>query len=181
MSLRPQIPWSQLTRDERLEMVIRSWRLAAPAIAILLSLYVMAAPVWVPAPIMPQLALLGVLTWSVRRPDLMRVGVAFLLGLVQDLWLGGPVGVDACLFALFAFLLAGQQLVFITRPFHFEWSIIVVLTLVHQLLVWLLGLWLWSGKISLLPLLLQGMITAAIYPAVVWIHARIQRKIVDRF
>jgi rod shape-determining protein MreD len=181
MSLRPQIPWSQLTRDERWEMVIRSWRLAVPAIAVLMSLYVMAAPIWMPALVMPQLALLAVLTWAIRRPDLMRVGVAFLLGLVQDLWFAGPVGVEACLFALLTILLAGQQLVFITRPFNFEWAAVSLLILVHQLVVWLMGRWLWPGTIDLVPLLLQGAVTIAIYPAIVWIHARLQRKVVDRF
>ncbi len=181
MSLRPQIPWSQLTADERLELLLRSWRLAMPAIAVLLSLYVMTAPVWIAAPVIPQLALLGILTWAVRRPDLMRVGIAFLLGLVQDLWLGGPVGVEACLFALFTWALTGQQLVFMTRPFRFEWAIVALLTLFHQLMVWLLGVWLWSSDLHFLPLLLQGSATVALYPAVVWIHAWLQRKIVDRF
>jgi rod shape-determining protein MreD len=181
MSLRPQIPWSQLTRDERWELIIRSWRLAVPALAVLLSLYVMAAPVGVPAPLMPQLGLLAVLTWAIRRPDLMRVGVAFLLGLIQDLWFAGPVGVEACLFSLFAVLLASQQLVFITRPFNFEWAAVSVLILMHQLVVWLMGRWLWSETIELVPLLLQGAVTMAIYPAIVWIHARLQRKVVDRF
>jgi rod shape-determining protein MreD len=181
MSMRPQIPWSQLTRDERWEMVLRSWRLAVPAIAILFSLYVMAWPFWLPIPLMPQLALLGVLTWVIRRPDLMRVGVAFLLGLMQDLWLGGPVGVEACLFALYAWALAGQQLVFLTRPFNFEWFVVAVLILLHQFIVWLMGLWLWSGTIDLVPLMMQGLLSALIYPAMVWIHARLQRKVVDRF
>jgi rod shape-determining protein MreD len=178
---RPYIPWSQLTRDERMELVIRSWRLTVPALAILVSIYLMAAPVWLPAPILPQLALLGVITWSIRRPDLVRVGIAFLLGLIQDLWLGGPVGVEASLFALIAVVLAGQQLVFVTRPFRFEWLSVSVIVLVHQLAVWLLGLWLWSGEITLLPLLGQGVVTVALYPTIVWIHARLQRKVVDTF
>jgi rod shape-determining protein MreD len=181
MSLRPQIPWSQLTRDERWERIIRSWRLAVPAIAVLVSLYIMAAPVWTPGLVMPQLGLLAVLTWAIRRPDLMRIGVAFMLGLLQDLWFAGPIGVEACLFALCAQLLATQQLVFITRPFNFEWAAVSLLILVHQILVWLLGRWLWSDTIALLPLLLQGGVTIAMYPAIVWIHARLQRKVVDRF
>jgi rod shape-determining protein MreD len=178
---RPHIPWSQLTRDERLELALRSWRLAMPAIAVLLSLYIMAAPVWLIAPVMPQLAVAGVLTWTIRRPDLMRVGIAFLLGLIQDLWLAGPLGVEACLFALLVVLVGSQQLVFAVRPFRFEWLMVAIIVAGHQLCVWLLGVWLWAGKIQLLPLLLQGAATVALYPAIVWLNARLQRKVVDTF
>jgi rod shape-determining protein MreD len=178
---RPYIPWSQLTRDERLELILRSWRLAVPALAILVSIYIMTAPVWLPSPVLPQLALLGVITWSIRRPDLVRVGIAFLLGLIQDLWLAGPIGVEACLFGLISVLLASQQLVFVTRPFRFEWLSVAIIILMHQLMVWLFGMWLWSNAITLLPLLAQGVITVALYPVIVWIHGRLQRKIVDTF
>jgi rod shape-determining protein MreD len=181
LSSRQYIPWSQLTRDERIELALRSWRLAMPALAVLASLYVMSLPVWVTAPILPQLAFIGVITWSIRRPDLMRIGISFLLGLIQDLWLAGPIGVEACLFALVAALVASQHLVFAARPFRFEWLMISIIVMVHAMLIWMFGRWLWSDKIALLPIINQAVLTIALYPALVWLHARLQRKIVDTF
>ncbi len=175
------IPWSQRTRDEQIDFVLRSWRLALPTVLLVGLIVVMMWPVWLPGPVMPQLAFLGLCTWCLRRPDLMHPSVAFLIGLLQDLLMGGAVGVDASLFALTCFALRSQAPVFAARPYHFEWMVVGGLIAAHQLLFAGFSLMVHVGALSALSLGFQGVLTFLLYPAIVWLFARVQRKFVDRF
>ena len=52
------------------------------------------------SPIVPSLAIIAIYYWVIYRPDLMPGWAVFLLGLIQDLLGGGPVGVHALVFLL---------------------------------------------------------------------------------
>jgi rod shape-determining protein MreD len=175
------VPWSQRTREERWDFIVRSWRLAMPTLLLLLMIGIMILPFWLPGPILPQLGFIGMCYWCIRRPDLMHPSVAFIVGLIQDLLMGGALGVEAALFAITCFALNHQMSVFSSRPFHFEWLLIVFIMTAHQILFALLTAMLWQGDVSYLGLTLQGLLSIAIYPLIIWTFAKVQRKVVDRF
>ena len=119
------IPWSQLTREEKQQRLSGSWRLALPTFFTIFTLLIMLLPVWVPGPLMPQMGLLGVTYWVLNRRSLMPPVSMFLIGLVQDLWLGTPLGLNALLLLAFGLTLSGQAHVFASRPFSFGWLVML--------------------------------------------------------
>ncbi len=175
------VPWSQRTREERWDFIVRSWRLATPTFLLLVFIGLMILPFWLPGPILPQLSFLGLIYWCIRRPDLIHPSVAFAVGLIQDLVMGGAIGIEASLFALTCFALSSQSGVFASRPFHFEWMMVAGLMLAHQIIFAVLAATLWPGALSWVGLILQGLISFAIYPLIIWLCAKVQRNIVDRF
>jgi rod shape-determining protein MreD len=174
------VPWSQLSREEKRLRLVRSWRLGAPTLTTIATLLLMMLPIWLQGPLLPQFGLLGVCYWAINRPALMPAAAAFFIGLVQDLWLGMPLGVNASLLMLVSLILSGQHLVFVSRPFSFAWLIMVPTAMLYALCSWALAA-LGGQSTPLLPLLLQTIITVLLYPIATWLHARIQRQIVDPY
>ncbi len=77
-------------------------RPAAPAVVgmvvtLTLALFLHAAPTRLPQgpDLLPLLPLMTLYIWSCRRPDFVSPAVIFLVGLLQDLLIGGPMGVWA--------------------------------------------------------------------------------------
>ncbi len=174
------IPWSQLSREEKRLRLIRSWRLAAPTLVTIATLLLMMLPIWIQGPLLPQMGLLGVSYWAINRPALMPAVAAFSIGLMQDLWLGMPLGVNASLLMLVTLSLAGQHLVFLSRPFSFAWLVILPVTALYALAS--AGLTALAGQSTpMMPLLLQTVITILLFPLTTWLHARVQRRIVDPY
>jgi rod shape-determining protein MreD len=174
------IPWSQLSREEKQLRLMRSWRLTAPTFATITTLLLMMLPMWQPGPILPQFGLLGVCYWATQKPDLLPAFAAFFIGLMQDLWLGMPLGVNASLLMLIALILANQSVVFASRPFSFAWLAMAPITFLYALGSWALGAF--CGRYSdILMLLAQACITWLMFPSVTWVHARVQRRIVDPY
>ncbi len=174
------VPWSQLSRDEKQLRLLRSWRLTAPTAVTITTLLLMMLPVWRHGPILPQFGLIGICYWATNRPELMPAFAAFIIGLVQDLWLGMPLGVNAGLLLLLALILASQQQVFASRPFSFAWLIMVPITLFYSVGVWALSAF--AGRqTDFYMLLAQSSTTLLVFPIVTWLHARVQRRIVDPY
>lgn len=171
-------PWNQLTSEERVELILLSWRYTLPTLGCILSLWLMLLPLSLPELLMPQWGLLGILYWATHRHGLMPAGAAFLVGLVQDLWLGQPLGLNAGLLALTAFLLASQSHVYASRPFHFGWLLAVPIIVLYQLAT--TGLLIVTGGTAVIPgLVVQALTTLIAYPVAIWGHARLRRKLVD--
>jgi rod shape-determining protein MreD len=174
------IPWSQLSREEKQLRLVHSWRLVAPTFATIATLLLMMLPLWQQGPILPQFGLLGVCYWATQKPDLMPAFAAFFIGLVQDLWLGMPLGVNAALLMLTALILANQSFVFASRPFSFAWLVMVPITILYALGSWVLSAF--GGRPShILMLLAQACTTWLMFPFATWVHARVQRRIVDPY
>ncbi len=171
-------PWSQLSSEEKFAFAGRFWRYLSPTLFIGLSLGLMLLPVWIPVPIIPQLGLLGVLYWTTYSFNLMPPGAAFAVGLLQDLWLGQPLGLNASLLALFAWVLSGQFNVYASRPFRFGWLFAVPVIVLYETLTW--GITRLLGQTcDLHQMLWQTGSTLIAYPAAVWVHAKIQRLVTD--
>jgi rod shape-determining protein MreD len=77
-------------------------RLAMPA-AVTLLMTLLSVIVWpLPylGPVAPPLAFISLYYWSSHRPDLFPAGVAFAIGILNDIINGLPMGVSALLFTL---------------------------------------------------------------------------------
>lgn len=169
-------PWSQLEPEERLRQQLRSGRAALPALVTAASLSLMALPIWLPGPLLPQLGLLGVFFWCTHRPEWMPPWAAFLIGLLQDLWMGTPLGVNAMLLALASAILTGQFLVFQSRPFSFAATVFVGVVTCFQLSAWLLFALAGTPPPALL-MAMQGLATLLLLPLANVGHGLLLRRL----
>ena len=85
-----------------------------------------------------NLALMSVFYWSVYRPDLLPPWVAFLIGLLQDILVGTPPGLNALVLLLARAMVVSQGRVFRGKSFLVMWWGFAMVALGAQVLVWLL-------------------------------------------
>ncbi len=156
------------------------WRGAAeralPAVVTLALIVLMTAPVFVAVPVVPNLALLGVLVWASFQPGLMPAWLAFGLGAASDLLFGLPLGVEATLFPAVVVVVRIVDARLGEHRYAFDWlfaTLVIVLAAVAEW--WLLALAGVYGPLA--PLLIQAATTVLAYPAVVALAARIQRRL----
>lgn len=167
-------PYRLLGPTER----VRYWRgygeRAVPGLVTLALIVAMTAPVFVAAPVVPNLALLGVMVWTSFQPGLMPAWLAFLLGGVSDLLFGLPLGVDATLLPATVVFVRLVELRFAAHRYALDWLIASLITVAAAFAEWqLLALAGIRGPVT--PLLIQAAATTLAYPAIVELFARIQR------
>ncbi len=167
-------PWRLMNAAERRRYWWGHWRLTVPFVTTLLLVLVMTAPLLVPAPVFPQVALLGIFVWATFQPGLMPPWLAFVLGLVADLLFAQPLGVNATLFAA----TAGFVRLFEARYGHhahgFDWAVAAAVIIAFEAGTW--GLMSLAGRpIPPLPLGWQALTSSIVYPIVVAFCGRIQR------
>ena len=100
----------------RLDIIARG---LFPAFSVFALLLINLLPLSVPllSTASPALALMAVFYWSVNRPDLLTAVTAFLLGLLQDLLMGLPLGVSSLVLVLVQTGSASQGRFFHNKPF----------------------------------------------------------------
>ncbi len=167
--------WRLMNAAERRRYWWGHWRLAVPAVTTALLALAMTAPLIVPVPAFPQLALLGVFVWTSFQPGLMPPWVAFLVGLVADLLFAQPLGVNATLFAATAAFVRFLETRYDHRAHGLDWGVAAGLIVIFELSTWLL-MTLAGSPVPLAPLGWQVLTSIAAYPLVVAICARIQRR-----
>jgi rod shape-determining protein MreD len=169
-------PYRLLGPTER----VRYWRSygerALPGVVTLILVVLMTAPLFVAAPVMPNLALLGVLVWTSFQPGLMPAWLAFLLGAASDLLFGLPLGVNATLLPATVVFVRLIELRVAAHRYARDWLIASLIIVAAAVLEWqLLALGGVAGPVG--PLLVQAATTILAYPAIVALFARIQRRL----
>lgn len=136
-----------------------------------------AVPLRIPdlSPILPAVGLIAVYYWIVHRPDLMPAWAVFLLGLIQDLLGGGPLGVGPFVLLVVYAAVASQRRVFAGGGFFLLWLIFLPLAAGAFLLSWLFGSLILDQAIPLRPVFFQFLTTIAFYPCLTWIFIQAQR------
>jgi len=105
------------------QRIDRAGRGLAPFVITVMLVLVGLIPVHIPrfAPISPALALAAVFHWSVYRPDLMRPFAVFIIGLLQDLLSGSPIGMNALTYLAVHGVVLTQRRVFLAGTFPLMW------------------------------------------------------------
>ena len=160
---------------DRLRRLLAAWRALVPTLSIVMLLILMTAPVVLPWPALPQLGLIAVFVWATFQPGLMPPWLGFAIGLVADLLFGLPLGVEALLFAMTALFVRLFERRFGHHNFSFDWLVFSGVAVMHAVIGWQL-LQLAGVEGPLPPLLLQALTTTAVYPLIVLLCARLQRR-----
>jgi rod shape-determining protein MreD len=127
-----------------------------------------------------NLALMSVFYWSVYRPDLLPPWAAFLIGLLQDILVGTPPGLNALVLLLARAMVVSQGRVFRGKSFLVMWWGFAMVALGAQVLVWLLTTALQFALLDPMPAVFQGVLTVALFPFLTWFFARTQHAILQQ-
>ncbi len=168
-------PWRTMTGDERLGWFAEHWRMAVPMLITSVAIMLMSFPLFTAMPVMPNLAMLSVMIWSLFQPQLMPAWLALPLGIATDAALGLPMGINATMLPVLALGIsiseqrAGQHL------FAIEWGAATLLIFAYQLLS-ALFLTFVLGDVRIGPMAVQAVSTSLAYPVGVRMIARLQRR-----
>lgn len=102
--------------------------------------------------------------WTVFRPGLFPVWLAFLLGFALDLWEGRLLGLNAFLFVFAALIIARQRRYLLSQPFATQWAGFLLVALGVEVLRWLV---MNAIAFTLFPpasALVSAVCNAALYP-----------------
>ena len=148
------------------------------ALSLTLALFTV-VPFGVPhlAKIVPALNLIAIFYWSVWRPDLLPPLAVFLVGLIQDIVGGVPLGLNAFAFLLVNGVTVSQRTVFIGKPFVMSWAGFTVVGSGAMALQWLIMSLLNFTLIGPEPMVFQLLITLALFPAVALALNGLQRAV----
>lgn len=159
------------------QKVDRFGRNLAPGAMTVALLLASATPAPLPgfAPTAPALALPAVFYWTIHRPDLLRPWALFVIGLLQDLLAGGPLGVSSLILAATHWILLNQRRLFLAGTFIFMWfgfALTVFCALGAQWLIYVVA------NAAVLPIqapVFQALLTLALFPPLAWMFTLVHR------
>jgi rod shape-determining protein MreD len=164
------------TVGDRLTQVARN---GTPGLLALIFVLLSLAPYNFPgsAQLVPPLALMAVFHWGIYRPDLLPGPLAFVLGLLQDVLSGGPLGMWAAVFLLVLVVTASQRRFFLGKMFVVEWLGFALVTPVVFIALWVIGSIYIGAIVDPGALLVQALLAVAFYPGLSWLMSTVRRMV----
>ena len=152
---------------------------AIPIVLTLVAVIVQLVPVRLPdySVIAPDFVLMAVYYWTVHRPDLMRPWSVFLVGIIDDILSGMPLGVSALILLFAHWAIVSQHRVFRGQSFLLLWCGFALVASGAKILMLLLALAAGYGFGDPSRLLMQYALTVALYPVVAMLMGRAQRAL----
>lgn len=152
-------------------------RLLTPAALTLFAVFVSVVPVGLSGlpEVTPFFTLIAVYHWSIFRPELLPAPAVFALGLVQDSLSGGPLGMFAFILVIVYGMVSMQRRTFLGKTFLVEWFGFSLVVVGATLAGWLIACIYYVTLVDPWPVALQGCLTLATYPCIVWVFARVAR------
>jgi rod shape-determining protein MreD len=151
----------------------------APLLTGLLAVLVDLLPLPDPAPetLAPLTTVCVIYFWTLYQPDLMTPLAVFVVGLVLDAAGGMPLGLTALSFLIVrSALLTGQRFL-VAQPFVVIWACFALVVTAVGAVRWLLASLWWSHLFAVQPILLEAVLTVAIYPVIGWLLARVHHHL----
>jgi len=127
------------------------------------------------ARVMPLLPLIAIYHWAVNRPHLMPAYVVFLVGLLQDILTGSPLGVSAIVFLGVYGVIASQRRFLVDKSFAVIWLGFSLVAAGASAANWLLVSIFYVTIVDGDALFFQYLLSLGIFPMLTWIFMRWQR------
>ncbi|MGB8273741.1 MAG: rod shape-determining protein MreD [Alphaproteobacteria bacterium] len=159
---------------QRLESLAR--RLSPLLITVLFSM-ASVMPLHIPglAPVAPALSLMAVYYWAIFRPDLLPAPLVFVAGVFQGVLSGLPLGVEALVLVSAFGIVSSQRRFFLGKSFVVMWWGFLLVAAGALSATWVMVSALRGAVIDPSPVLLELVMTLALFPFVTWILVRAQR------
>ena len=151
------------TFGQRLDMLARR---IAPAAATLFLVLLAATPLHIPGfvQVMPLLPLIGIYHWTLYRPDLMPGRAVFLIGLMQDIVGGGPLGFYTAVFLVAHGVTLSQSRFFVGKGFAVLWVGFAVVAAGAAIVAWAAMALLSGTLVAASAPLFQYLLTVGVFP-----------------
>lgn len=163
----------------------RTWGLARHLLPLMTALILMlfSTVTW-PIPhwgtVAPSFGLAAVFYWSIYRPDLFRPMTVFALGLINDIVHFLPLGLSAFVFLSVHQLSYSNRRFFVGQVFYMLWTGFIVAALFSMLITWVVMSF-YNGKlVPILPVIMQSLLTVALFPIPAWVLIKLQRIFLSR-
>lgn len=155
----------------------RAARHVAPFVITVMLVVLNAIPLPVPdyRSIVPLIPLMAIYYWALYRPDLMPIGAVFLVGILEDVLTGAPLGLNTLLFLLVHSLIRSRRRMIAGKGFAVVWIVFMLVVLGAGIVSWLVASLLYDAPIRLEPVATQLMLTLVLYPCLAWLLIRVQR------
>lgn len=136
-------------------------------------------PIHVPgyAAVMPAFALIAAYHWTIYRPDLLPATALFVIGTIQDLLSGAPLGVTALLLLLAHAVVLKNRGHLVNRPFASVWAGFTLLTAVAMLFLWTLNSLIAAELLDFRDTAFRAVLTISIFPVASFLLGRSQRTL----
>lgn len=161
---------------QRLDFVAR---IMTPLLVSLCLVVVSVVPLRLPEVtfVVPTLALMAVYYWGLHRADLLPAPAIFVVGFLQDILSGGPLGMNTLIFLTVYGVCVSQRRFFYGKSFLVVWWGFMVVAAGALILEWVFTSVLAETVISPRPVYFKYLMTIALYPVVAWLFVRVQRTL----
>lgn len=125
----------------------------------------------------PAVSLIAVFYWAMTRPDLQPAAAVFLVGLVEDVLNGYPLGGTAVVLLLAHLVVVWQSRYLHDKGYGVVWLAFALIALAAGIGRWLIvsGV---EGTLADLPgALFQVLMTVAVFPLITLVLARVQSSV----
>ena len=158
--------------------VKRALSALAPALVTLALVLATQLPYGIPhfAQVTPFFALMAVFYWSIYRPEKLPPPAVFAIGVVQDMLGGGPIGMIALMLLGVYGVGVSQRRFFLGKSFLVEWCGFVVIGAGAVAAAWFVASLYYATLLDPRPLIVQALLTVALYPCMTWLFVRVQRR-----
>ena len=164
-----------------MQIILSTGRQTVPVVTMLLLALISSMPLgsFHTFEIFPMLNIIVIFYWTVYRPDLVPPFVLFLIGLIDDVVMGTPLGLMASVFVLLYGVTLTQRQFFIEKSFYVTWLGFSIISAVCICLIWVLVA-LFAGRLGIvITPFIKYTITLLSFPSAAWLLVRIQRYLVD--
>jgi rod shape-determining protein MreD len=128
--------------------------------------------------VVPLMPLMAIYHWAVYKSELLPAYAVFIIGLLQDIFSGVPIGVYTIVFLMVHGMVVWQHRFLFGKSFSIIWLGFSIVSAGAFLLIWIL-ISLWNFNfLDLQAVFFQYLLTAAIYPALAWVFMRWQQFII---
>ena len=154
-------------------------RILVPALLGIVLVLISTIPFQIPGfgPVAPNFVLMAVFFWGVHRVYLFSSIFVFFIGLLLDILVGTPPGLNAIVLVLVRTVAVSQGKVFRGKPFLVLWLGFGLIALVAGMVIWALNVIYNMTIIDPLPIVFQMTMTITVFPLLAWLFARTQQKL----
>ena len=164
---------------QRLDTAARSITpLALTLFLVILSVVPMRVPGY--AEIAPVLALMAVYHWTIYRPNLMPLWSVFVLGALQDLLSGVPLGLYILVFLTVYGVVLSQRRFFAGRSFPLYWLGFGIMSFCATIESWFIASLWHLSLLSFETVFFQFLLSMGIFPLVAWVFLTWQQTLLGQ-
>ena len=162
----------------RLDMAARQ---VVPVSITLILLFIGMTPLHAPGffQVMPGFALMAIFYWGMYRPELMPQSIIFLLGVLQDVFLGTPLGLHSLIYLGVHGAVTFQRGFFYDKSFFVIWLVFAMVSGGAMVLGLVLLSFVNMSFVAPGAAFFQYLLTLGFFPVISWLLSRLHRLVLE--